>query len=483
MRVHDHQRHGGRRRDRQGPQTTAGQPMYEEGRKLYTEEINAAVRGAKAAGATEIVVMDCHGAGKEWSFNSLVPDLLHPDCEFVVQEDWTEYTGLPRGGVRRRAARRDARDGRQPRGVMNHTVSGADYYNLRFNGTLVGETGIHAALCGTWDCPILLVTGDDAACERGATARRRAHHGGGEEGTRRHVGPADPAGARAGADRGRREEGALGSRRPSRRRAREPVRDPGRVQAHSRGRPAPLRPASSASTTAPSRVDAPTRGGRPGRRSTSRLVVVRGAWVSRGWCPSLGAAAAGCRDRSLPAHGVVDQDDHAGTKVGHDRVAATRPSATRRLRIRHGANSPRAYVASTRRRGSSDGAAQIFRRRWGSVLHSDWSQTAERRGDARGWRSSSQRRAGPMSHDHDGRTPCPAESHVGLLWKRVAVGAEATDGARATRSAADAMGRRSGTPPHGEGPAVGASHAGTRHDRAGRHRLNGTTRGTLSRAA
>ena len=51
---------------------------------------------------------------------------------------------------------------------MNHTVSGPDYYNLRFNGTLVGETGINAALCGTWDCPILLVTGDDAACREGA---------------------------------------------------------------------------------------------------------------------------------------------------------------------------------------------------------------------------------------------------------------------------------------------------------------------------
>src|SRR5205814_10036736 len=54
-------------------QTTGGDPMYEEGRRLYTEEINAAVRGARAAGATEIVVMDCHGAGKAWSFNSLVP--------------------------------------------------------------------------------------------------------------------------------------------------------------------------------------------------------------------------------------------------------------------------------------------------------------------------------------------------------------------------------------------------------------------------
>jgi D-amino peptidase len=76
-----------------GPQTHGGAPMYEEGRKLYTEEINAAVRGAKAAGATEIVVMDCHGAGKGWTFNSLVPEDLDPACEFVVQDECTGNTG------------------------------------------------------------------------------------------------------------------------------------------------------------------------------------------------------------------------------------------------------------------------------------------------------------------------------------------------------------------------------------------------------
>ena len=56
-------------------QTTGGEPLYEEGRKLYTEEINAAVRGARKAGATEIVVMDCHGAGNGWTFNSLVHEV------------------------------------------------------------------------------------------------------------------------------------------------------------------------------------------------------------------------------------------------------------------------------------------------------------------------------------------------------------------------------------------------------------------------
>ena len=77
-----------------GQQTNAGAPMFEEGRKLYTGEINAAVRGAKAAGATEIVVMDCHGAGEGYTFNSLIQEDLDPACEYVVQEEWTQFTGF-----------------------------------------------------------------------------------------------------------------------------------------------------------------------------------------------------------------------------------------------------------------------------------------------------------------------------------------------------------------------------------------------------
>ena len=148
-------------------QTSGGDPMYEEGRKLYTEEINAAVRGAKAAGATEIVVMDCHGAGGGWTFNSLVPDLLHPDCEWVVQEEWTGYTEfLEQGCDAALFVGMHAMAG-TPDGVLCHTVSGTDWQNLYFNDTLVGETGINAAMCGHWDCPVLLVTGDEASCREG----------------------------------------------------------------------------------------------------------------------------------------------------------------------------------------------------------------------------------------------------------------------------------------------------------------------------
>ena len=148
-------------------QVAGGEKLYEEGRVLYTEEINAAVRGAKAAGATEIVVMDNHGAGGEYSFNSLVPDLLDPACEYVVQHEWTEYTGFLEArcdaallvGMHAMAGTAD--------GVLSHTVSGQAWHNLRFNGSLVGETGINAAICGHWGVPVVLVTGDRAVCREG----------------------------------------------------------------------------------------------------------------------------------------------------------------------------------------------------------------------------------------------------------------------------------------------------------------------------
>ena len=145
-------------------QVDGGEPLYEQARALYTEEINAAVRGAFSGGADEVVVMDCHGAGKGWTFNSLLPEHLDPRCDFVVQKEWTEYTGVLEDGCD--AALFIAMHARAgtPDGVLSHTVSSTEWTGLWFNGQVVGETGINAALCGHWDCPVLLVTGDRATC-------------------------------------------------------------------------------------------------------------------------------------------------------------------------------------------------------------------------------------------------------------------------------------------------------------------------------
>jgi D-amino peptidase len=84
-----------------------------------------------------------------------------------VQEEWTGYTEfLEQGCDAALFVGMHAMAGTQD-GNMNHTVSGRDYQRLWFNGTEVGETGINAALCGTWGCPVLLVTGDEASCREG----------------------------------------------------------------------------------------------------------------------------------------------------------------------------------------------------------------------------------------------------------------------------------------------------------------------------
>jgi len=150
-------------------QVNGGAPLYEEGRRLYTQEINAAVRGAKAAGATEIVVVDCHGAGGGWTFNSLVPELLHPDCEWVAHHAWSRYTEiLEQGCDAALFIGMHARAG-TPDGVLCHTISTTTWRNLWFNEDVVGETGINAALCGHYGCPPLLVTGDEAVVREART--------------------------------------------------------------------------------------------------------------------------------------------------------------------------------------------------------------------------------------------------------------------------------------------------------------------------
>ena len=251
-------------------ETTGGDPLHADRSRLYTEEINAAVRGAFSGGASEVVVMDCHGAGGGWAFNSLIPDLLDPRCDFVVQHEWTEYTEfLEQGcdaallvGMHAMAGTAD--------GVMNHTVSGTGWRNVSFNGTLVGEAGINAALCGTWGCPILLVTGDQAAC-REATAllgdglTTAAVKQGLGRFSARHIAPLraramiEAAAASALSDLG------ACSPTPRARRARSASSSP---RATTSSATATTR--SSRSRTPARSSRAPTTGGRPGGSSTSR---------------------------------------------------------------------------------------------------------------------------------------------------------------------------------------------------------------------
>ncbi|MBW3625198.1 MAG: M55 family metallopeptidase [Armatimonadetes bacterium] len=145
------------------PQVMGGAERYEEGRRLLTGEVNAAVRGAKAAGATEIVVLDCHGAGGAYTFNSFLPDRLERGAEYVSGHAWLRYTEPLEDCDAALMVGFHAMAG-TPDGVLSHTISTEALYNAYINDTLVGEAGLCAAVCGIRDVPCLLVTGDTATC-------------------------------------------------------------------------------------------------------------------------------------------------------------------------------------------------------------------------------------------------------------------------------------------------------------------------------
>ena len=145
-------------------QVNGGAALYEEGRRLYTNEINAAVRGCKRAGATEIVVVDGHGAGGAWSFKSLIPELLESGAQYVLGYPWARYIQPLQDGCDAALFVGAHAMAGTPDGILCHTVSSQAWYNARINDTLVGESGIIAAICGDYGCPCVFVSGDEATC-------------------------------------------------------------------------------------------------------------------------------------------------------------------------------------------------------------------------------------------------------------------------------------------------------------------------------
>jgi D-amino peptidase len=141
-------------------QTAAGQPEYGRARKLMAEDANAAIRGAFAGGATEVVVNDSHGSQR-----NLLPEDLDPRAR-LISHSFKRY-GMTEGldesfdavlfiGYHAKAS--------APRGLFAHTGSGV-VRDLQINGVSVGEGGMNAAMAAWHGVAVALVTGDDAAVE------------------------------------------------------------------------------------------------------------------------------------------------------------------------------------------------------------------------------------------------------------------------------------------------------------------------------
>lgn len=138
--------------------------LYQEGRRLYTEDVNAAVRGAKNAGAEHIVMYDHHGTPEPYRNNSLVPELLHPDCEWATHDYGLPGVFLEQGFDAAVLIGQHARAG-TPDGPLSHTHT-REIRNMWFNDVLVGEIDTYAANCGAYGIPVVCVIGDEAACRQ-----------------------------------------------------------------------------------------------------------------------------------------------------------------------------------------------------------------------------------------------------------------------------------------------------------------------------
>jgi D-amino peptidase len=140
-------------------QTSATGQDYERFRKLMTAEANAAIDGARDAGATHIVVNDSHG-----SHRNLLIEELHAPAELISNS--IKPMGMMAGlddsydaaifiGYHAKASSAE--------GVLAHTGNGSTIADVRVNGRSVGEGGINIHAAGALGVPVVLVSGDQAA--------------------------------------------------------------------------------------------------------------------------------------------------------------------------------------------------------------------------------------------------------------------------------------------------------------------------------
>ncbi|HPH96379.1 MAG TPA: M55 family metallopeptidase [Anaerolineaceae bacterium] len=139
---------------------TPGHAEYERFRRIMTADVNAAIAGAAEAGATEIVITDGH-----WNSSNILIEQLDQRARLNCSSPspLSMVQGVDEGVDAAFFVGYHARAG-TPQAILDHTWSSARVANLWLNGRLTGETGLNAAMCGFYNVPVLMVTGDQAVC-------------------------------------------------------------------------------------------------------------------------------------------------------------------------------------------------------------------------------------------------------------------------------------------------------------------------------
>ncbi|SBU89003.1 D-amino peptidase [Streptomyces sp. Ncost-T6T-1] len=133
---------------------------YQRGRELMTAEANAVIAGVLDAEPTaDVLVADAHG-----TFRNLLPEQLDRRARLVrgKPRGLNMLAGLDEETDAALFVGYHVRAGEGP-GVLAHTMNG-EILDVRVAGRSLGEIGLNAAMAGHLGVPVVLLSGDDAAC-------------------------------------------------------------------------------------------------------------------------------------------------------------------------------------------------------------------------------------------------------------------------------------------------------------------------------
>ena len=140
-------------------QIIRGGTGYPRAQELMTAEANAAIRGAFAGGATEVVLNDSHG-----TMDNLLHDRLDPRARvlFGAPRPSCMVQGISAGDALAVFVGYHAAAGAP--GVLAHTFS-SNFTQLRVNGQPMSEAEVNGLYAASLGVPVGVVTGDDEICD------------------------------------------------------------------------------------------------------------------------------------------------------------------------------------------------------------------------------------------------------------------------------------------------------------------------------
>lgn len=128
---------------------------YALGRRLALAEVNAAIEGAIAAGATEILVNDAHSV-----MRNLAPDELAGQASYLSGRYKPLYMMQGLDDSFDAVLFLGYHAAMPTPGILSHTYNPGAVHDVRINGTTAGESGLNALVAQHHRVPVAVVTGD-----------------------------------------------------------------------------------------------------------------------------------------------------------------------------------------------------------------------------------------------------------------------------------------------------------------------------------